>query len=133
MASRKANHLTYDTLNDELVKVLPELHADYERELRWWGDDKPGPHVVFGDILVPRLIDALQTEEIQFLRRAFAFLDEMAGTSIAKIQEVVSMTVLERLIDKPTWLTVARKYMGANTALLADELEIYWKARKRTN
>jgi hypothetical protein len=78
-------------------------------------------------------IEGLESNNRGFLSRVFEFLEELSRSDDIKIQEVVSMTVLEKLVDKPEWTAAARQSMGPKTSSLADEVETYWKARKRDN
>jgi hypothetical protein len=55
------SEIHYANVAEALVKAVPDLRAHYEEELRWWGDEKPGPHIIFGDVLNPYLIDLLDS------------------------------------------------------------------------
>ena len=119
--------LSYDKLSTKLIDVVPELRGEYEKERKWWGEEIPGPHIIFGDILTPHLISLLESNrEKGRLERIFDFLEELANHEDAHVREVVQVTVCERLGDKKEWLEKARQYMGKATLRLSHEIEKFW-------
>ena len=67
------NQLSYNSLNEALVSLLPELQEAYEKELTKWKGEIPPRHVLYATIFNPVLQKALTnpvTHE-QFLTRAF--------------------------------------------------------------
>ena len=122
---------TYDRLDRQLVSAMPELADRYDALLRAWGDEAPGPHVVFGDVLNPFLLGLLASEEsaaphATTLRRVFAFLERLAQDGDPRVQEIVWATVCERLGDDPDVLARGRRYMGEATRRLSHEAEAFW-------
>jgi hypothetical protein len=121
------DQLTYGTLASRLLDAVPELKSRYEAELRWWGEERPGPHIVYGDVLMPYLIPLLEAQGgAQTLERIFAFLELLARNEDLHVQEVLQMTVLERLGDSRQWLDRAREFMGERTLQLSHEIEGFW-------
>lgn len=45
----------YADLNSELLTRFPELFGGYTELKAMWDGDEPGPHVLYGDVLVPHL------------------------------------------------------------------------------
>jgi hypothetical protein len=124
---QEMSQLHYDNVAGALVEVLPELRAGYEAELRQWGDEPPGPHVIFGDILNPYLLDLLRSgRQEDTLRQIFQFLECLAHHEDIHIQELVAVTVCERLGDDVAALHMAHKYMGARTRQFSEEVEAFW-------
>src|SRR3712207_6561874 len=98
---------TYQTLDQHLVAVVPEVRVSSEALRRGWGDETPGPRVDFGDVLNPHLLKLLASSEptpvqSEELGRIFSFLKRLAHSDDVLIQEVVSTTVAERLGGDPT-------------------------------
>lgn len=127
-------HVTYDRLSNELIKVAPELRAQYEEELRWWGDETPGPHIIYGDVLNPYLISLLEADDEsneEVLRRIYGFLEALANHDDERVQEVVAVTVCERLGASKELLERAHRYMGPKTRQLSDEIEAFWRGERR--
>jgi len=56
--------LTYDNLSEKLVEAVPEIKEQYAQELRWWGDETPGQHVIYGDLLNPYIVSLLGRNKV---------------------------------------------------------------------
>ena len=87
------------------------------------------PHVIYGDLLNPLLINLLSNTSIDNdnkLKDIFNFLEELAMKKDKYIVEVVQVTVLEKLGDDKNVLKRSYKYMGKRTRKLSDEVERYW-------
>jgi len=119
--------ITLDNLAIGLVEAVPELRSAYEAELEWWGDEQPGVHIIFGDIFNPYLISLLESDnQPERLKPVFNFLEELANHEDVQVQEVVAVTVCERLGDRAEWLAKARQYMGKTTLSFSQEMEAFW-------
>ncbi len=86
----------------KLVEYIPELKDLYDDEIRWWNGEEPGFHNLYGDVLNPFLLDLLGNElkekqNKQLLERIFDFLEILACLEDSYMQEVVHVTVCERL------------------------------------
>lgn len=91
--------MKWDVLHEKLVEAIPELEKAYKEELEDW-DEFPGNHNILGNVLNPFLVELLEQPNKQNLKqRIFAFLELMALSEDVKVQEVLSVTVLERLGD----------------------------------
>jgi hypothetical protein len=98
-----------------------EEHLEYNQELL--------PHIFFGDFN-EHLIELLQEEKDDTnLSSIFAFFERMATNGDIYVQEVLSVTILERIGDNPKILKVAHKYMGPNTRKASNEIEKDWGRR----
>lgn len=119
--------ITYENVSDALAEYLPELREAYEAELKWWGDERPGPHVVYGDILNPYLNQLLRSDQEAALQHVFAFLEMLALSEDRRVQEIVAVTVCEHLGNDDELLRRARRYMGPATLKHSDDVEKFWK------
>src|SRR5678815_2885112 len=97
MNPTKPAAITYENVSDVLVEHVPELKEQYQEELKWWGDQRPGPHVVYGDILNPYLDRLLQSGDEAKLRQVFEFVEMLAGNPDSRVQELVAVTICEHL------------------------------------
>jgi hypothetical protein len=121
------SQIHYANVAEALVEAVPELRPRYEAELRWWGNEQPGPHVIFGDVLNPYLIELLDSAGHEDkLRQVFQFLERLATHEDVHVQELVAVTVCERLGDCREHLQRAQKFMGVRTRQFAKEVEDFW-------
>jgi len=118
--------ITYDNVSDVLAEYVPELKEAYQGELRWWGDQRPGPHVVYGDILNPYLERLLHSGDEAKLRQVFEFVERLAGNPDERVQELVAVTICEYLGGDAERLSAARRFMGPVTARYSRAVEQFW-------
>lgn len=113
----------YASLNDELIEVVPEIKGAYEDELKWYGGDQiPGPHVVFADILIPHLARVARRGDETRLREVFGYLERLARHANSDIRDVVALSVIAPLVDqcpKELWV----RYLGPELEEMLTELE----------
>lgn len=88
-----------DDLNRRLVRRFPALVNGYLEAKRLWGGDEPGPHVVYGDVLVPFIRTALAQSPAKDLLPVMEFLEELSGAADGDTLDVVVTSVLEPLLD----------------------------------
>ena len=75
-------------------------------------------------------MDLLSTENQHDLKkRIFRFLEEMANSEDKEVQNVLIVTVLERLGDSEGIFFEAKKYMGEKTNEFSTEIE-NWLGRR---
>lgn len=118
--------ITYDNVSDVLVEHIPELRERYQEELKWWGDQRPGPHVVYGDILNPYIDRLLQSGDQAKLRQVFEFVEVLAGHQDSRIQELVVVTICEHLGSNADRLSATRRFMGPLTVKHSRDVEQFW-------
>ena len=105
--------LHYDQLGAMLVREMPELGNLYGRELEWWGEETPGPHVVYGDVLTPYIIQLLESgEDAEAIKRAFGLLERLIADRDVEIQAGAVVTVLDRLVGNAEWMRLMKPYLG---------------------
>ena len=113
----------YASLNDQLIEVVPELKCAYKDELDWYGGDQiPGPHIVFADILTPHLARLARRGDETRLRPIFGYLERLARHANSDISDVVALSVIASLVDqcpKKFWL----QYLGPKMKSMLTELE----------
>jgi len=128
---RSNEKLSYDELSKTLVEAFPEIQERYEKELDWWGSEKPGQHIVYGDIFTPYLVELLEADrDTERLQRAFELLEELIANNDVRVQEVAVVTVLEYLQGKPSLLSRAEPYMGPLASAAVRDLDEFWEKRR---
>jgi hypothetical protein len=109
-----------------VAEALPELRPRLDEVLTYWHDEEPGLHVLVGETLNPWLVAELAVPaNDETLRRAFAFVEELATTDDA-LENVVCVTVCAQLGDDSALLERARPMMGERTLALSHEIERFW-------
>ncbi|MEW4425861.1 hypothetical protein AB1I68_00030 [Paenibacillus pabuli] len=123
--------LNYKNVVHKMRRLSPVLNTLYIKELNelWTEEGEIPPHVAFGNILNPYLINLLQANheltkgEEKLLDMIFGFIEQMALSNDGDVRNVVSVTVMARLGDDSTVLTNALKYLGEQTQVLSKEIE----------
>jgi len=120
--------LTFETVNDALVAVVPELREQYQKELQWWKGERPGPYNIFGYVLNPVLTSLLKGErnDEDTLYRIFRFFEEMATSDNPEVVNLLQVEELETLVAETSLAAAAWKYMGPATKALARETAKIW-------
>jgi hypothetical protein len=117
----------YGDLNALLVRRLPELSDQYWELKRLWEGDEPGPHVIYGDLLAPYVVELLEGGgEPERLERAFALIEELASAALGEIRDVAGASVLEAVVQNPSARERAWRFMGPATELMARRIAKAW-------
>lgn len=121
--------MRYERLSDELVKRVPELRHPYKRELRHWDEEQPGPHTIFGNVLVPIIFTLLDSGKGKgTLKRVFDFLEELSLDPDPDVRDVVGQAVGEEFWDHPDLFAQAKRFMGPETIRI---ISAAWDSRFR--
>lgn len=115
--------MEYDALNAELIARIPETFGGYAELRAMWDGDEPGPHVVYGDVLVPFAIAQLGHGRSAASTELFDLLEDMALSPDQRIRDVLGASVLEALLSEPQLWALAKELMGAATLELAELIE----------
>lgn len=105
---------SYEELNEVLVRALPELRANYERDIAQSGEEM-GPHVMYPELLVPymgALLASRKPEAERDLLRVFDFLEDALADPDSELASVVSTSVAPHFERDREVLTRAREFMG---------------------
>ena len=83
-----------------MVTLMPELELDLVGELAFVEEGESLPlHLVAGNVLVPAIERADATDNIEFLRRAFRFAEDLAGSEDEELQNIAYISIVEALGD----------------------------------
>ena len=117
--------LAYSELTRRLVETLPELGTAFAEEQAWWGEEVVPPHIAYGDVLIPLLEELLVSQgDEPLLSRAFSLLEELSSSDDPLVQEVVTDTICEYIVDRPALYSPAKGFMGGKTAELCKRTEV---------
>jgi hypothetical protein len=118
--------MTADTFEAALVADLPELASDLRALQDSWGDDKPGLHIVVGDVLAPYVKQSVDASDGARLQNVCDFLERMATSPDEQLVNALAVSLLEGLGDDRDRLMRAREAMGPATLALSHEVERFW-------
>lgn len=114
--------ITYQSAVEALLKEIPELIPSYSREVEAWQDEKPGPYIVFEDLVHAVLVPLLRSgRDAEVLRRLFGLFEQMAASQDKEVVNLLWVAELEFLISQSELLRSAWDYMGPRTKALARE------------
>lgn len=118
--------ITFDNMSDTLLDKFPELKTSYAEERKFWDDEEPGPHIVYGDILMPFIRKLIDDGDEKKLQEVFNFLEKVSNNNDVKVQEVICVTVCEYLSGHDDLLSKTKKFMGPKTIQFAREINKFW-------
>lgn len=128
MTAGPENGLSYGELGTRLIEEIPELEDAYRKLLDWWGEDTPGPHIVYGDVLTPYIVRMLESgDDPAAIRKAFGLVEALIADEDVKVQEVAVVTVLEQLQDNQVWLRLMRPHLGPLAKQAVRDLAQFWR------
>lgn len=121
--------MDYSQLNERLVETLPWItdEPEYRAGVADWSHEIPGPHVVYGDVLVPIIVRLLaDNPDDERLRGAFRFVEELVADDGEGVSEVGVVTVLEGLHGFPEVRATAYALLGTRSREYANKLAADW-------
>ncbi len=121
----------YDLLNDLLWRRLPWLtrQPEYADLMELWDDEEPGPHIAYGDVLVPVLVRMLSVplpNNEGELREAFTLIEEIVASNDESISAVGVTTVLEGLHGFRGIREEVLRRLGPESRNFATRIEHDW-------
>jgi hypothetical protein len=114
--------IIYDSVSDKLISCIPELAASYRAMLQWWGEEKPGPHVVYGELLNPFIDRLVEQDDDRSLARVFEFIEILARSNDAQVRDLVATTICEHIVSNPKTLRRTQMLMGSSTRAQCQEV-----------
>ena len=128
MTASPKGGLRYGNLGTKLIEEIPELEGAYRELLDWWGEETPGPHIIYGDVLTPYIIRVLESgDEPTAITKAFELLETLIADEDVHVQEVAVVTVLERLQDNEEWVRLMRPHLGPLARQAVRDLAQFWR------
>lgn len=116
---------TPEIVAKEFIRTLPKYGALYLEHLDTYKEFLG--HVFFGDVVniaIANLISSGSNQEQ--LQKLFDFMEQMMHEGNEDVQNIIIVTILERLGDDSAILREASRYMGTKTRTASDDIEQYW-------
>lgn len=107
--------MTSKELNLQLIKYIPEIKELYDDEVVWQEQDDTGSHTVFGDVLVPYTLEKIAENDIKSLNTIFDGIERLLNLKDDYADEVITLSVLERISEEKALSDKIYKYMGEYT------------------
>jgi hypothetical protein len=119
--------ITFETVSDLLVLEIPELALAYRELLEYWGDERPGPYIVYGDILNPYIDELVHNGDAERAQRVFRFVERLLLSSDPRVEELAHVEICEHIVfsDENIWVK-ARPFMGDATQKHCEQIRD-WK------
>ena len=114
--------MTTKEMNLKLINTFPEMIQTYHNEVDWQEGDDTGSHVVYGDVLEPYIERLILEKNKQKLKDVFSFLESLLALKEQYIDEVISFSVIEKMIDKSDSIIYCKPLMGSMVKGILDEL-----------
>ena len=109
--------IEYDNLNEQyILNIFPELKRQIDEEMQ--GFDRFLPHVIFGNILNPIVVNLLKKEKYKQdaqLNKIFEMYEQFAIDGDIETQNLLQVTLLEYLWDEKITFDRALEMMGEKT------------------
>ncbi len=123
--------MTSKELNLQLIKYIPEIKELYDDEVAWQEQDDTGSHIVFGDVLVPYILEKTAEKDINSLNTIFEGIERLLKLKDDYADEVITLSVLERIFEEEALADRIYKYMGEYTQKAFNRLGV--EIGKNTN
>lgn len=120
--------MVYENLYSEFKERVPECKEFCrKKEVENLIDETDGIHIYFGLVVVPYIIEVALSKNESISRKVFEFLEEMAISGDARIDEVLDFTILEQIIDgDKSILDKCKKLMLPQTILHCEKIKEYF-------
>jgi hypothetical protein len=109
-------------LNQLLINRFPELAASYLDEVSWQEGDDTGSHVVYGDVFAPFIEQSIDLYDKNKLKEIFDFIEKLLLLKDDYVEDVISLSVLERLKSEPVKSGCCSEFMNEQTKKLFETL-----------
>lgn len=119
--------MKYDTLYDEFIKCFPDDLPRLQEIAECAAVERSdGMHIMFGMVVMPFVIELVESGNEPKLKLAFKFFERMAEADDIRISEVLEFTVLETFISRGKFtLKKCKTYMGKKTLECCLAVERY--------
>lgn len=115
--------MTSRELNCMLIQWVPAIAANYKKEVEWQEGDETGAHITFGDVLVPYIIELVEEQDRESLKKIFEFIEHLVLLDEEYAEEVVMLSVLESLYYRLESFSTVSLPMKEKTRLCFERLK----------
>ena len=122
-------NMKYESLYREFCALFPSHQAELDALARAaLAEEEDGMHIMFGDVVVPFVLNLLRNDSEKELCLAFDFFEKMDTSGDAEIAEVLEFTVIESLMSHGKAIfEKAYNHMGPETKESCKAIARYLK------
>ncbi|WP_239255617.1 DUF7674 family protein [Listeria ilorinensis] len=115
--------MTNEELNKQLIKHFPHLEDSYQIEINWQEGESTGSQIVYSDIFTPFLTKSILSMNDQAVKACFSFIEELLQLEDTYCTEIITVSVLENIVDLLQDESWAKDYLGNRTRELLMMLD----------
>lgn len=113
----------YKRVNNMLCSYYPELSNEIEEERKYWFPEEPGGHILYGNVFNPFAISVLEKGNKKDINKLLRFLSLLQKTDDDYVQNVLCVTILEKLIGTVNYGDFKNKeYLLRNLIRIFDDV-----------
>ena len=119
--------MNYDTLYEIFINKFKDDEQYFDEKKReYCVNDDDGQHVKFAIIVLPYIVEKLNSDDEAKLKMIFDFVEQMENDANEDVQNVANVSILEGIAGEGQELyDKARKYMKSKTLSISDEIVKY--------
>lgn len=110
-------------MNLELINKFPELKGAYMEEVNWQEGDETGSHTVYGDVFMPYIEYNIEKKNDKKLIRICDFIEYILEKEQKYMENVISLSILERIIDNERNLKYFSRFASKKTLVLIENMQ----------
>lgn len=109
--------MTCKELNEKLLVNFPELEKSFEEETSWQEGMETGSTVVYEDVFVPFVEEAIEKGDDKAISRIFGFIEELAQVDDEYTRQLLMICIFDNLVFFDDELHY-EKWLGPNSLAL---------------
>ena len=90
--------MTCKELNENLLEKFPELKENFEEETSWQDGIETGSTVVYEDVFMPFVEEAIERRDEKAISRIFDFIEELAEVDDDYTKQLLMVCIFDNLM-----------------------------------
>jgi len=109
--------MTCKELNEKLLQTFPELNEAFEEETSWQEGLETGSTVVYEDVFMPFVEEAIEKNDNATISRIFDFIEELAQAEDEYTKQLLMICIFDNLLFFDDEINY-EKWLGPNSLKL---------------
>ncbi len=106
-----------EELNKKLLSAFPELKDDFEKETSWQEGINTGCTVVYEDVFMSFVIEAIEAHDGAKIKRIFGFVEDLASMRDHYTDQLIMISIFDELVFYNNEINYAQ-WLGPNSLML---------------